>query len=131
MSLDITARRNLEITERMRDKGKKGTLLWVLDKTSTSMGGRHLRRWINDPLIDVEEINARLEAVKELKNNLILKSDIQDNLKKVYDIERLVGKISYGSANARDMISLKNSLGKLPEIKKIVRTRAIKKNLCR
>jgi DNA mismatch repair protein MutS len=120
MALDISARRNLEITERMRDKGKKGTLLWVLDKTSTSMGGRHLRRWINDPLIDVEEIKNRLEAVKELKENLILKSDIQENLKKVYDIERLVGKISYGSANAREMISLKNSLGKLPEIKLIL-----------
>ena len=120
MALDITARRNLEITERMKDKGKKGTLLWVLDKTLTSMGGRHLRRWLNDPLIDIEEINARLEAVKELKENLILKADVQENLKKVYDIERLVGKISYGSANARDMISLKNSLGKLPDIKKIL-----------
>ena len=122
MSLDITARRNLEITERMKDKSKKGTLLWVLDKTSTSMGGRHLRRWINDPLIDVDEIQNRLEAVKELKENLILKSDVQENLKKVYDIERLVGKISYGNANARDMISLKNSLGKLPEIKQILST---------
>ena len=117
MALDITARRNLEITERMKDKGRKGTLLWVLDKTSTSMGGRHLRRWINDPLIDVEEIRERLEAVQELKSNLILKSDVQESLKKVYDIERLVAKISYGSANARDMVSLKNSLGKLPEIK--------------
>lgn len=120
MALDITARRNLEITERMKDKSKKGSLLWVLDKTSTSMGGRHLRRWINDPLIDVEEIQARLDAVQELKENLILKSDIQENLKKVYDIERLVAKISYGNANARDMVSLKNSLGKLPEIKQIL-----------
>ncbi len=120
MSLDITARRNLEITERMKDKGKKGTLLWVLDRTSTSMGGRNLRRWINDPLIDIEEIHSRLGAVKELKENLILKADIQDNLKKVYDIERLVAKIAYGSANARDMVSLKNSLSKLPDIKKIL-----------
>ena len=120
MSLDITARRNLEITERMKDKGKKGTLLWVLDRTSTSMGGRQLRRWINDPLIDIDEIHNRLGAVKELKENLILKADVQDNLKKVYDIERLVAKIAYGSANARDMISLKNSLSKLPEIKQIL-----------
>ena len=67
MALDISARRNLEITEKMRDKSKKGTLLWVLDKTSTSMGGRALRRWLNDPLVDVFEINKRLEAVKELK----------------------------------------------------------------
>ncbi len=122
MALDITARRNLEITERMKDKSKKGTLLWVLDRTLTSMGGRHLRRWINDPLIDIEEIHNRLEAVKELKEDLILKSDIGENLKKVYDIERLVGKISYGNANARDMVSLKNSLGKIPEIKQILST---------
>ena len=67
MSLDINARRNLEITEKMRDKSKKGTLLWVLDKTSTSMGGRMLRRWLNDPLIDTLEINNRLNAVKILK----------------------------------------------------------------
>ena len=120
MALDITARRNLEITERMKDKSKKGTLLWVLDKTSTSMGGRHLRRWINDPLIDIEEINNRLEAVRELKEDLMLKADVQDNLKKVYDIERIVAKIAYGSANARDMVSLKNSLGKLPDIKQVL-----------
>lgn len=118
MSLDVNARRNLEITEKMRDKSKKGTLLWVLDKTSTSMGGRALRRWLNDPLIDTLEINKRLNAVKELKDNLILRGDIIDSLKKVYDIERLAGKMAYGNANARDMITLKNSLSKLPEVKK-------------
>ena len=120
MSLDISARRNLEITEKMRDKSKKGTLLWVLDKTSTSMGGRQLRRWLNDPLIDVNEINKRLNAVKELKENMILRGDIIDNLKKVYDIERLAGKMAYGNANARDMITLKNSVSKLPYIKKVL-----------
>lgn len=120
MSLDINARRNLEITEKMRDKSKKGTLLWVLDKTSTSMGGRHLRRWLNDPLIDPSEINKRLNAVSELKNNLILRGEVIENLKKVYDIERLAGKIAYGNANGRDMISLKSSLNKLPEVKKIL-----------
>ena len=120
MALDINARRNLEITEKMRDKTKKGTLLWVLDKTSTSMGGRLLRRWLNDPLIDVEEIHSRLEAVEELKNSLMLKGEVIDSLKKVYDIERLIGKISYGNANGRDMISLKNSLKELPNIKKIL-----------
>ena len=120
MALDINTRRNLELTEKMRDKSKKGTLLWVLDKTSTSMGGRQLRRWISDPLIDVTEINNRLDAVKELKDNLILKGDLIDSLKRVYDIERLIGKISYGNANARDMVSLKNSVGKLPEIKEIL-----------
>ena len=121
MSLDVNARRNLELTEKMRDKSKKGTLLWVLDKTATSMGGRHLRRWINDPLIDVIEINKRLSAVKELKDNIILRGDIIENLKKVYDIERLAGKISYGNANGRDMISLKNSLSKLPDVKAVLK----------
>lgn len=120
MSLDINARRNLELTEKMRDKSKKGTLLWVLDKTSTSMGGRLLRRWINDPLIDVNEINKRLDSVKELKNSIILKGDIIESLKKVYDIERLAGKIAYGNANGRDLISLKNSVKQLPEVKSIL-----------
>ena len=120
MSLDINARRNLEITEKMRDKSKKGTLLWVLDKTSTSMGGRALRRWLNDPLIDTAEINRRLESVKELKDDVILRGDVIENLKKVYDIERLAGKMAYGNANARDMITLKNSLSKLPDLKKVL-----------
>ena len=118
MSLDINTRRNLELTEKLRDKSKKGTLLWVLDKTDTSMGGRLLRRWISDPLIDVADINRRLNAVKELKENLMLRDDIVESLKKVYDIERLAGKISYGTANARDLISLKNSASQLPDLKR-------------
>lgn len=120
MSLDINARRNLEITEKMRDKSKKGTLLWVLDKTSTSMGGRLLRRWLNDPLLEVKEIQERLDAVKELKDNMMLRGEITDTLKKVYDIERLAGKMTYGNANARDMITLKNSLERLPEVKNVL-----------
>ncbi len=120
MALDINARRNLEITEKLRDKSKKGTLLWVLDKTSTSMGGRLLRRWLNNPLIEANKINKRLDAVSELKNNIILKGDIVEALKKVYDIERLAGKISYGSANGRDLISLKSSAKQLPEVKRIL-----------
>ncbi len=122
MALDINARRNLEITEKMRDKSKKGTLLWVLDKTSTSMGARLLRRWLSDPLVDVLEINKRLDAVKELKDDIIKRGDIIEALKKVYDIERLAGKMAYGNANARDMITLKNSLQKLPEVKNILKT---------
>lgn len=121
MSLDINARRNLEITEKLRDRSKKGTLLWVLDKTSTSMGGRMLRRWLNDPLIDVEEINKRLGAVEELKEDIILRGDTVEALKKVYDIERLAGKMAYGNATPRDMITLKNSLFKLPEIKQVLK----------
>ena len=120
MSLDINARRNLEITEKMRDKTKKGTLLWVLDKTSTSMGGRLLRRWLNDPLLEVAEIQERLEAVKELKDDMMLRGDVTETLKKVYDIERLAGKMAYGNANARDMITLKNSLEKLPAVKQVL-----------
>ena len=121
MALDINARRNLEITEKMRDKSKKGTLLWVLDKTSTSKGGRLLRRWLNDPLIDVKEINKRLSAVKELKDSIMLRGDVIENLKKVYDIERLAGKMAFGNANARDMITLKNSLYKLPDVKNVLK----------
>ena len=120
MALDINARRNLELTEKLRDKSKKGTLLWVLDKTATSMGGRLLRRWISDPLIDVVEINDRLEAVQELKDDVILRGDLEEALKGVYDIERLAGKISYGSANARDLNSLKASSSKLPQIKNLI-----------
>ena len=127
MSLDINARRNLEITEKMRDKTKKGTLLWVLDRTSTSMGGRLLRRWLNDPLLDVNEINERLNSVKELKDNMMLRGDITENLKKVYDIERLAGKMAYGNANARDMITLKNSLEKVPYVKQTLKNCESKK----
>jgi len=121
MSLDITARRNLELTERQHDKGKKGTLLWVLDKTSTSMGGRMLRKWISEPLLDVQDINNRLNAVKELKENGILRGELQQALKKVYDIERLVGKISYGNSNGREMNALKNSLMQMPYIKELIK----------
>ena len=120
MSLDINARRSLELIERMRDKSKRGTLIWVLDETNTSMGGRLIRRWINDPLLDVNEINLRLDSVEELKDNIMLRGDIVELLRKVYDIERLTGKIAYGNANARDMISLKNSLKNLPELKQVL-----------
>lgn len=123
MVLDNIARKNLELTETIREKNKKGSLLWVLDKTSTSMGGRNLRRWIEKPLMNIDEINNRLEAVKELKENVMLRSDITECLKKVYDIERLAGKVSYGTVNARDMISLKNSLKQLPELKQLIASR--------
>ena len=94
MSLNCTARKNLELTEKMNDKSKKGTLLWVLDKTYTSMGGRLLRKWINEPLIDVAQINKRLNAVEELKDNLIFRGDVIDLLKRIYDIERIARKNS-------------------------------------
>ena len=124
MTLDNIARKNLELTETLRDKNKKGSLLWVLDKTSTSMGGRNLRRWIEKPLMDIGDIRKRLQAVKELKEDVILRSDISETLKKVYDIERLTGKIAYGSVNARDMISLKTSLMQLPALKELMKDRS-------
>ncbi len=117
MALDINTRRSLELTERMRDKSKVGTLMWVLDKTSTSMGGRLLRRWINDPLLELSEIRARLEAVSELKSNIMLRGEVVEELSKVYDIERLAGKVAFGSINAREMNSLKNSLEHMPALK--------------
>ena len=120
MTLDVIARRNLELTERMREGGKKGTLLWVLDNTSTSMGARQLRRWINEPLIDSAEINKRLDAVEELKQKMIIKDDLVAVLKKIYDIERLIGKIAFGNANGRDLISLKNSILQIPNIKSLL-----------
>lgn len=123
MVLDNIARKNLELTETIREKNKKGSLLWVLDKTSTSMGGRNLRRWIEKPLMNIEDINKRLDAVRELKENVILRSDFSENLRKVYDIERLAGKVAYGNVNARDMISLKNSLRQLPAIKSLLLNR--------
>lgn len=120
MSLNLSARKNLELIEKMNDKSKKGTLLWVLDKTLTSMGGRLLRRWINEPLIDIKNINNRLDSVEELKNNIMFRGDLSQTLKNIYDIERLVGKISYGNCNARDMISLKNSLKQIPYVKQLL-----------
>ena len=116
MILDIFTRRNLEISETMRERSKKGTLLWVLDKTQTPMGARMLRKWADQPLMNVDSINNRLEAVKNLREDLIVRSEIIENLKKVYDIERLLSRIIYGTANCRDLIALKSSIGRLPDI---------------
>ncbi len=118
MTLDSIARRNLELTETLRDRSKKGSLLWVLDKTSTSMGGRLLRRWIEKPLMDVNEINHRLDGVAELKSSAMRRGEIFELLKHVYDIERLTGKIAYGTVNAKDLVSLKTSLFELPVLRK-------------
>ena len=120
MALDMIARRNLEITETIRDRSKRGSLLWVLDKTSTSMGGRLLRRWLEKPLMDVNEIQRRLESVEELKESAMRRGNITEVLNRVYDIERLTGKISYGTVNAKDMVALKNSLQQLPSLKEIL-----------
>ncbi len=115
--LDSAARRNLELTETVRSKSRKGSLLWVLDHTETSMGSRLLRKWIEEPLIKLQDITKRQGAVQEFIDNIYVSSDIRAFLKNVYDIERLSGRISCGSANARDMVSLKQSLRELPDIK--------------
>lgn len=117
MTIDGNSRRNLELTESIREKSKKGSLLWVLDKTATCMGGRALRRYIDEPLIIKKEIEKRLDAVEELFNCISLNEDLRAVLKDIYDIERIVGKISSANVNAKDMISLKASLSKIPSIK--------------
>ena len=119
MTLDISTRRNLELTETIRGKNKKGSLLWILDKTLTAMGGRMIRKWIEEPLLDVDHINARLQAVEVLKNDLLLRKELKENLKEIYDLERLCGKIAFGSANPRDLVALKKSLCFLPGIKQL------------
>ncbi|MCL2873332.1 MAG: DNA mismatch repair protein MutS [Defluviitaleaceae bacterium] len=120
MSLDASSRRHLELTESIRDRSKKGTLLWVLDKTKTSMGGRLLRKWIEQPLIDSDDIKRRLDTVSELKDSMYVRNDIRDTLSIIGDIERLMGKIIYRSASGRDLTSLKLSLLQIPEIKRFI-----------
>lgn len=120
MVLDVSTRRNLELTETMREKSRKGSLLWVLDKTMTSMGGRMIRKWTEQPLINASDIQERLDAVHEMKEKFMVRTEIRELLKRVYDIERLMGKVVLGNANCRDLVALKNSLGQIPEIKDIL-----------
>ena len=117
MVLDQSTRRNLELTETIRSKSKKGTLLSVIDKTSTSMGGRKLKSWLEKPLISTTEINNRLDAVDELFNDFLKREEIKEYLKTMYDIERLASRIALGSANARDLVAFKISIRNLPHIK--------------
>ncbi|EJT5919311.1 DNA mismatch repair protein MutS [Clostridium perfringens] len=120
MTIDLSSRRNLELTENLREKSKKGSLLWVLDKTETSMGSRMLRRWIEEPLVNKEKITLRLNAVEELFNDLSLNDSLKEALHDIYDIERILGKISNKNANAKDLIALKTSIGKIPNVKEII-----------
>ena len=121
MVLDLSTRRNLELTETMREKSRKGSLLWVLDRTMTSMGGRTLRKWIEQPLINLHDIKDRLEAVSEFKEKFMVRMEIRELLKAVYDIERLMSKVILGSANGRDLVSIKCSLGQIPYIKDLIK----------
>jgi DNA mismatch repair protein MutS len=120
MVLDETARRNLELTETIRGKSKKGSLLWILDRTETAMGGRRLRQWLQQPLINKRDIEDRLDSVEELIKNSIKSEEIKELLHDMYDLERLAGRIALGSANARDLLSLKQSLSLLPALKELL-----------
>ncbi len=120
MRLDITAVRNLELCETMRSKAKKGSLLWVLDKTRTAMGKRLMRNWVLQPLINLTTINARLNAVDELVSNLILRGDIIESLYGIRDIERIMTKVVYGTANAKDLLNLSVTAEKFPQLKALL-----------
>ncbi len=121
MEIDIFTRRNLEITETMRNKSKRGSLLWVLDKTETAMGGRMLRSFLEKPLVDCNKITKRLYAVSELFENQETRENLKEILSDIYDMERILGKISCKSVNPKDMISLKQSLQVLPRLENIMK----------
>lgn len=121
MLLDSSTRRNLELSETLREKQKRGSLLWVLDKTKTAMGGRTLRSYIEQPLIAKADIEKRLDAVEELCKDSVSRDEIREYLNPVYDLERLLGRVSYKSANPRDLIAFKNSLQMLPHIKTVLK----------
>lgn len=116
MLLDSSTRRNLELCETLREKQKRGSLLWVLDKTRTAMGARTLRKYVEQPLVEKAEIVKRLDAVEELKENAICREELREYLSPIYDLERLITRITYGSANPRDLVAFKNSLEMLPPI---------------
>lgn len=120
MLLDGATRRNLELTQTMREKKKRGSLLWVLDRTRTSMGARLLHRWVEQPLIDKGQISERLDAVQTLSENSVDRDEIREYLGSIYDLERLLTKVSYQSANPRDLIAIRNSLRMLSPIKTVL-----------
>ena len=117
MTIDGSSRRNLELTESIRDKKKAGSLLWVLDKTATSMGGRVLKKWVDEPLIIKNDIEKRLDSVEELFNDVSFNEDLIDVLKEIYDIERIVGKVASGNVSGKDLVSLRTSIEKIPSVK--------------
>ncbi|WP_047981196.1 DNA mismatch repair protein MutS [Ornithinibacillus contaminans] len=120
LSLDMYSKRNLELTETILRKGRHGSLLWVLDKTVTAMGSRMLKKWLERPLLDRKQIENRLEAVDGFYQAFMERDTLRESLKSVYDLERLAGRIAFGNVNARDLIQLKKSLLKIPEIKALL-----------
>ncbi|ASZ61458.1 MULTISPECIES: DNA mismatch repair protein MutS [Bacillus] len=120
MKIDLYSKRNLELTETIRSKNKKGSLLWLLDETKTAMGGRLLKQWIDRPLIRVNQIEERQEMVETLMSHFFEREDLRERLKEVYDLERLAGRVAFGNVNARDLIQLKESLKQVPGVKQLV-----------
>lgn len=120
MKIDYFSKKNLELTETIRSKGKKGSLLWLLDETKTAMGGRLLKQWIDRPLIDEQEIGRRHSLVETLIGSFFEREEIRDKLKEVYDLERLAGRVAFGNVNARDLVQLKKSLQQIPILKEMV-----------
>ncbi|MED0870702.1 DNA mismatch repair protein MutS [Bacillus spizizenii] len=120
MKIDLYSKRNLELTETIRSKNKKGSLLWLLDETKTAMGGRLLKQWIDRPLIRINQIEERQEMVETLMSHFFEREDLRERLKEVYDLERLAGRVAFGNVNARDLIQLKESLKQVPGIKQLV-----------
>ena len=130
MVIDSSSRRNLELTEALREKVKRGSLLWVLDKTKTAMGARMLRSFIEQPLIDEDAINRRLDALEEINSREMDREEIREYLNPIYDMERLIGRVSYQSANPRDMISFKSSISMIPYIKQLVKSFSTEEMQC-
>ncbi|MFE4429340.1 DNA mismatch repair protein MutS [Peribacillus butanolivorans] len=124
MKIDYYSKRNLELTETIRSKDKKGSLLWLLDETKTAMGGRMLKQWIDRPLINKKQIERRQSLVETLKSQYFERQDLRERLKEVYDLERLAGRVAFGNVNARDLIQLKRSLQQVPVIREIVKSMA-------
>ena len=122
MELDLTARSNLELTETLRSKEKRGSLLWVLDKTKTAMGGRLLRRWLEKPLLDPVEIRSRLMAVRDLTEDMVTREELALCLKEITDLERLIGRIVYGTAGGRDLVALSAGLHRIPKVHDLLAT---------
>ncbi|MFQ7239118.1 MAG: DNA mismatch repair protein MutS [Roseburia intestinalis] len=120
MIIDSSTRRNLELVETLREKQKRGSLLWVLDKTKTAMGARTLRAYVEQPLIDKTEIELRQEAIGELNDHVITREELREYLNPIYDLERLITRVTYRTANPRDLIAFKNSISMLPPIKSLL-----------
>src|SRR4030042_5763924 len=122
MVIDEVTKRNLELTQSLFEHGKRGSLFWLLDETITLMGSRTLKQWLNYPLMDIREIEHRLEGVSELKEKKIERKQLRESLSGIQDIERLTARIYLGQANARDVVGLKNSLKNLPPLKRALQS---------